>query len=76
MGVLVLFAFLAWLTSKLNLVRRSSYSSHFKINSVYYIDNHNKVLELSYGAKNYLILVGKSNNVLLDKNTHEKEVIK
>jgi hypothetical protein len=38
-----------------------------KINSVAYLDSNSKIVNLSCSNKKYLILVGKNNDLLIDK---------
>lgn len=45
-----------------------------KINNINYIDATTKVLDISYRNRNYLVLVGKNNDVLLDKFSDENNI--
>ncbi len=42
-------------------------NKHVKIDSVFYLDDTNKLITLKYKSTIYIILISKTNNILLDK---------
>ncbi|MDX2049800.1 MAG: hypothetical protein SFT93_01275 [Rickettsiaceae bacterium] len=48
-------------------------ASSIKLSSVSYIDNHTKIIHLKNNNKNYVVMVGKNNNILLDSYEDKNE---
>ena len=75
LAILILVILLMYIAAKLMQKLSSKFlkstlgtNKDMKLQKIFYIDNNNKIVSLQHKEKSYLILLSKSNNILLDKN--------
>lgn len=69
--VLSIFLLAVRTLSKIPFPNRGSFLSNpnnLRLTNVLYIDNQNKILTIKYNMHEYILLVGKNNILLMDKN--------
>lgn len=72
-GVLLLFFFLAKVLQFIsNSYKIKLGNNYFNIENITYIDNFNKVLVVRGLGKRYVLLIGKNNNIFMDKFDEKK----